>query len=275
MALHTEKSPRAKVLAEDNFRDGGTSGWVQLVGSQYPTGVVMFDDEYGYTDGGGSLVLETGDAAQGGVGDTRAAASAVKRMWRGSQQLLDGYVDMQWVWYFGSQYASTNPRVIEFGLDCASPTGTPRLFFRIRWLNFDSTTATRVTKYQIHTGSGWVDLPAASWQAGAGVGDAAGTVYPHGWNENKRDWHLMRARFDVKNQQYVGFQIDGDPHGSFTGVPADEAAIRAFSPPTEALPTFENGFNGWFSIENRSDNRINNHAWAGLGYFRAETGWNL
>lgn len=277
MPLAQEKTPRFRVLAEDFFKESNC-GWTQLVGSQYPHGPVMHDQEYGYGDGGGTLVLECGDGAKAAT-DNRTECMAAKRMWRGSSQHIGGYVDMQWVWYWGSQYNTTSPHYVQFGLDCASPTDNPRMFFQIRWLNYDPTTTSRVTEYQVNTGTSdsptWTNIPTASWQASAGTGDASSNVYPHGWNENKRDWHMVRARFDVQNAQYVGMMIDGDPHGIYTGVSADETAWRALGPTTETLDTFQNGFNGWFAIGNNSANPINNHCWAGLGYFRAETGWDL
>jgi hypothetical protein len=248
---------------------------VQLIGSQYPIGVVGFDQSYGAMDGCGSLVLECADCAEGGVGNNWAAATAIKRMWRGSNTQIPGVVEMEWVWYFASQYDQNSPRHVVFGLDCASPTGTPRQFFQVRWLNYDVVSLERLTKYQVLDVDGvtWRDVPGAAWQTGA-TGDAAGTVYPHGWNENKRDWHHLRARFDVASGKYDGIMIDGDPFGSYADT-ASKTALRAFGPKQETLHTFENGFNGYFSIENNSASPVNTHGWAGLGYFRAETGWTL
>lgn len=273
-----KEGPRGRVLAEDKFANG-PGGWVQLIASQYPTGVVMFDGEYGYGDGCGSLLLEAADGRHG-TNDVHHGASAVKRLWRGSSQHIDGYVDMQWVWYYGSQYDQNSPRQVQFGLDCASPTATPRRFFQVRWLNYDVVGGTRVTKYQVNVGSSdapnWVDIPTASWQSSAGTGDVTGSSYPHGWNENKRDWHMLRARFDVQTGKYLGIMIDGDPHGIYTDAPSDLTAWEALGSPTaESLPTFEGGFNAWFSIENKTNSPVNTHSWAGLGYFRAETGWEL
>ncbi|WP_210492276.1 hypothetical protein [Patulibacter sp. SYSU D01012] len=273
MALAKERTPRNRIVAEDFFQDG-TCGFVQLIGSQYPLGVVMFDGEYGYGDGG-SLVLECGDGAQGGQDPNSnwGSAAAVKRMWRPSGKWAGPTVEQEWVWSFGSQYDSNSPRHVVFGLDHCSPTAK-RFFQQVRWLQYDSPNGVRVTKYQLMgpgAGDGeWVDMPGASWQQTAGAADTTGTVYPHGWNENKRDWHHLRVRYDIVTGAYDGVMIDGDPFGSYTDDPADREAMRAIKAKPLSLPTFENGFNSFISIENKSNTPLNTHGWAHVGYHRLE-----
>lgn len=262
-----DKNPRNNILAEDTFKNG-TCGFVQLIGSQYPSGVVMHDDEYGYGDGG-SMVMETADCAQDGSDNAWATATAVKRLWRPSSAHI-GIIEMELVWAFGSQYDANSPRHVVFGLDCCSPSAERR-FFQFRWLNYDSTIPSRVTKYQLMNNAGtWVDLPTATWQASAGAEDIATTAIPHGWNENKRDWHHLRMKFDVANSCYDGFSIDGDPFGSYTGNATDTAAIRAYGPQHQTLPTFENGFNTYIAIGNKSNTPTNTHSWLNVGYHRVE-----
>lgn len=248
-----------KLICDDTFNNG-PSGWVQLIGSQYPFGVVMWDQEYAYNDSRGSLLLETGNNQVDGVNGNWGGLTAIKRLWRppAASIQVTPIIEMEWVWYYGSQYDQNSPRTIIFGADTCDPSSDPRYFFQHRWLNWDGASGTRVTKYQLMQSDGtWVDIP--------------GGTYIHGWNENKRDWHRTRVRFDLYNGCYDGFMIDGLGFGSLAATP--DNSLRAFGPPHQTLPTFEGGLNPMFAIYNKSDAAINTHAWAGLGRMRVKAGW--
>lgn len=249
MALKTYRDRNPRVLCDDTF-DSGPQGWVQLMGSQYPEGVISLDSEITFDSSRHSLLLECADGAQDGVSNNWGSCTALKRVWRGNDA---GIIECEWVWAYGSQYDTNSPRHVIFGLDTCHPSSSPRYFFQIRWLNYDSPTTTRVTKYQMLTPSNvWVDIP--------------GAVIDHPWNENKRDLHRTQAQFNLSTGKYEGLRVDGIGFGSFADTP--DTTMSAYGPSSQTLGSFKHGNNPFFSIANKSNTASNNHGWANLAAFK-------
>ena len=239
------------VMNEDDFNNG-PSGWVPLMGSQEPEGVLTLDSEI--TDNGSrySLFLQTGSANQDGVGDAWGVCHALKRLAR-PQTAKKDY--MEWKWAFGTEFFYDSPRQVVFALDTCNREAK-RNFFELRWLNWTNVpTPNNPRRYEVRHNGVWTPLIVGGQEI----------VYPHGFNENKRNLIHTEAVFDIENACYDGLRVNGVGYGSLA--PTPNADLRSYSPGTVDLPTFEGGFNVMFGINNKNTN-AQTHSWANLCYQR-------
>lgn len=235
------------VLCEDDFNNG-PSGWVPLMGSQLPGGLIMLDSEITDNRSRYSLFLQTGSGNQDGVNDVWGNSWAIKRMHR-PQLAKKVYMDFKWA--FGTEFDYSSPRQVVFAMDTCDANAV-RNFFQVRWLNWDSGTNAAVGRYEVMHNGAWTPLPGP-------------ITYPHGFNENKRNLIRTEVVFDLNSACYDGLRINGIGYGSLA--PTPDSSLRAFTPGSPTLHTFEGGLNAIFGVNN-SNLTATTHSWANLAYQR-------
>lgn len=241
------KKRQPGLLWEDDFNNG-PQGWVQLLNGRVPAGVVYLDHEITYNGSGHSLLIGTEDQSSAGT-RVWGYGVAIKRM---SRPAVVGKLYVEWWWAWGSLHGQDTPRNIDFGVDQCAPDGTRR-FFKVRWLNYDEGSSTRVSKYQLETAgaSTFVDVPSGAIN--------------HGYNENKRNLYHLEAVFDVGAGCYDGLRVNGQGFGSLAS-PAD-TSLRSNTLASTTLASFSGGLNCAVEVYNRL-NTNSSKAWVNVAYSR-------
>lgn len=258
--------PDESVLWEDNFTNG-PSGWVQIMSSSRPFGMISLDPAITHKGSRWSLRLDTEDFANGTNAPNWARCMALKRLWRGNWMRI---VRAEWVFAYGSRWGgdgeeSMSPRDIRFGLDNCDFTGARR-FFGLRYQISGETNstegATRHERWQVQSATvgNWVTIPA--------LGDG---VRPLAVNENKRNLFRVELEIDLENGVYNGVSINGDGFGSLAAN-SDTSISSIPGPQLETLDSFRGCLNPTFTIENRIYGPVADGnataCWANLVYSR-------
>ncbi|NDK91022.1 hypothetical protein GYA93_15730 [Gordonia desulfuricans] len=252
--VHAINKREPGLIAEDNFATGHCN-WVQLLNGNVGAGVVYLDSRIVH-ESPYSLCVGTGYQSSIGEG-TQGYGAAFKRLSRGP---VLGKVYAHWKFAYGSEGGENYPRNVDFGLDQCDPDGERR-FFKIRWLNYDEATSTRVSKFQVNgdPASTWIDVP--------------GAAIDLGFNEAKRNLFDVEAVFDATTGKYDGLRVNGLGFGTLAtdseGAPQPDATMQALSGPhPHTLNQFKGGMNVGIEVYNRLQ-VAGSPAWVNLAYFKA------
>lgn len=256
------KYPDSEVVLDTVFKDG-LSGFGQLVATTSPVGMLNWEPAYpGGLDGGGALVLCSGNQADGAL-DTApmGEASAYRRLTRymaAADESMTVSLEVWWAWQ--ARYGKTRFRAFEFGFDQCYADGT-RLFPVYRWLNSDDgTDARRDCKWYVQTGNDAAPAytllpgPDTAVQSATFEASTANIQTKLPFNENKRNLNYCRGDFIFnadKTVRYKGLKVNHRGFGSLAATP--DSTFEALGPTSSALADFSQGFNVSFSVRNRTN----------------------
>lgn len=260
-------TPDEGLLWDDDFTNG-PSGWVPIISSARPFGIVSLDSSITHKRSRYSLRCETENYADGTANTNWSRSMILKRLWRGSWMRI---VRAEWVFAYGAQHGGEGeealaPRDIRFGIDTADFAGARR-YFQIRYQLSGELNATegaqRLERWQV-TGpavNGWTDIP--------GMGASA---YRLGVNENKRNLFRVEMEVNVQTGRYLGLRVNGDGFGSLSADRDNTLLSDLPGPALEQLASFAGCLNPTFMISNRiygpaTDGNATK-CWANLAYTR-------
>jgi hypothetical protein len=180
------------------------------------------------------------------IADTATAPVQCMGIKRMANVLGDGRYLLEMIVSIESKTSQYNDRPLAFGwgLDLANAAGV-RTFFKIKYQNYSTETASRVNRWQIKTGLGSSNANFTTLPGGdTGAYDALENT-----NENKALPFYIALEVDTTARRYLGARIGNwVAAGSLAATPNSD--LEALGPmPLEDLISFRGGLNSAFDID--------------------------